>query len=184
MDSEGAEMRQQMDDTMAGLTDKLEDLGDHFSGTVETVRNSVNSVRDTLDVKRQVRRHPFTAMAGAAALGLFLGFRPDGNPRRNNGNPVRPVTGPPAARPCAGANDDANGAGAGRTPAAAVPSWLAKGGEMFKPEINALRGVAVGVLLEVVRGAIMNPVAKPARSPAGDASVSNATLADPGGRAR
>ncbi len=179
MDSEGAEMQQQMDDTMAGLTDKLEDLGDQASGTVKTVKKSINSVRDAFDVKSQVRRHPLTALAGATALGFLFGFRPNGKPPRDNENSARPVPrAAPPERPCAGANDDTNGADVGRTPVAETPSRLASLGETFKPEITALRGAAVGTLLEVAREVIIKQVAKPTPSSAGDASVSQGTLAD------
>jgi len=169
MDSEGAEIRQQMDDTMAGLTDKLEDLGDQVSGTVKSVKKSMNSVRDAFDVKSQVRRHPLTALAGAAALGFFCGYRPDGNPTRNCRYSARPVArAAPLERPRAGTNDDANGTDAGRSPAATVPSWLANLGETFKPEITALRGVAVGALIEVAREVIMKQMAKPVAPSAGN----------------
>lgn len=185
MDSKGAEMRQQMGDTMAGLTDKLEDLGDQVSGTVKTVTKSVNSVRDALDVKFQVRRHPLSALAGAAALGFLCGFRPDGNHTRGSRNSVGPVTrAAPSERPCAGASDDTNRADAGRSPAAAAPSWLPNLGEAFKPEITALRGVAVGVLLQVVREAVMKQVAKPTPRSAGNASVSDDIWADQGRTSR
>lgn len=168
MDREGAEMRQQMDETMAGLTGKLEDLGDHLSGTVKTVQKSVNSVREAFDVKLQVRRNPLTALAGAAALGFFFGFQPDGNRARHNGNSVKPAV--PAAP--------------SERPPAAPPGWLAHAGETFKPEIAALRGVAVGTLLGVIREAVTKQAAKPTPGSAEGAPVSDGPLADQGGTSR
>jgi hypothetical protein len=65
-------------------------------------------------------------------------------------------------RPSAGANDGTSGA------AAVAPSWLANLGVTLQPEIAALRGVAAGALLELLRESIMKQSAKPMAPSAGN----------------
>jgi hypothetical protein len=163
MDSVGAGMRRQMDKTLAGLNDKLGALERQVLGTVRTVKDSVNNVRDTFDVKLQVRRRPWTLLAGATALGFLGGFRsssrgaghPTQNGKNNGAPPHRAADDEP---PRTGAN---NGTNAARL-SAAVPGWGAKWGGRFQPEISALRGVAVGALLELVRDFVTKPAPQPA----------------------
>lgn len=96
MDSEPEVIRRQMDETRADLTDKLEQLEQQVAGTVQdaadtvesvrsavhdsvesvthSVRHTVDAVSDTLDVSRQVQRHPWPMVLGAAALGFAGGY--------------------------------------------------------------------------------------------------------------
>lgn len=175
MDNEAAAMRQEMDETMAGLTDKLGELGHQVSGTMRTVKDSVNTVRDSFDLKLQVRRRPWTVLAGATALGFLCGFRPNscgaGHPTRNGRSDSAPRDREFAAEhPHTGVNGGANGADAARFSAQAAPCWLASLGNTFQPEIAALRGAAVGVLLEVIRERIAKPEPRTMPRPAGDAN--------------
>ena len=145
MDNEGTAMRQQMDDTMTGLADKLGELGHQVSGTYRTVKDSVNTVRDTFDLKLQVRQRPWTFLAGATALGFLLGSRSNnggaGHPSRN-GRSANNVPLPRVA--AADPNNGTNGV-------EAAPSWLANLGGTFHPEITALRGIVAGAAFELVR---------------------------------
>ena len=181
MDNEATVMRQQMDETLARLTDKLGKLEHQVSGTVRTVKDSVNTVRDTFDLKRQVRRRPWALLAGAMALGFLYGSRSNGcaRPTRNGRSASAPLARvADAEHPCAVANDGTNGADAARSSA---PGWLANLGGTFQPEIAALRGIALGTVLELVREAIT----KPAPKPMGDANKgSNVTLEDQEGISR
>ena len=179
MDSVGAVMRQKMDKTLAGLNDKLEALERRVSGTVRTVTDSVSTVKDSFDVKLQVRRRPWTLLAGATALGFLGGLRlrshGAGHPAQNGKNdgapPARVVA---AAPPCSDANDGTNGANAARHSHPAATGWGAGWGGRFQPEISALRGVAMGALLELAREMITRPAARPPRQPAAEVNrVSN-----------
>jgi len=93
-------IRQQMEETRAALTDKLETLEhqvvdtvqgattavqetvatvkDAVQETVETVKGSVQetveTVKETFDLNRQVDRHPWLMFGGAVAVG-YLGGR-------------------------------------------------------------------------------------------------------------
>lgn len=177
MDNEATVMRQQMAKTLAGLNDKFGELEHQVSGTVRTVKDSVNTVRDTFDPKLQVRRRPWTFLAGATALGFLLGSRSSnyraGHPARNGRNESASRARVAAHKP----NDGTNGADAARLSAATAPSWLAGLGNTFKPEITALRGVAVGMLVELVREIITKQAPKPMAQSVGDANnVSNGKL--------
>jgi hypothetical protein len=159
MDNEGAAMRQQMDKTLADLTGKLVALEHQVLGTVSTVKDSVNTVRETLDIKLQVRRRPWTLVVAAMVLGFLGGFRSSNRGAgRSMQNGKSPGT-PPAP----------DGADAARFAAAASPSLFANLGGMFQPEIAALRGIAVGALLELVREVITKQESKPRVRPAGGA---------------
>src|SRR5438132_737937 len=100
MDNESAVIRQQMDETRAALSEKLEMLENQVVGTVqeattsvqetvetvkdavedtvhtvrESVRETVEAVKDTFDLQQQVQRHPWIMIAGATTLG-FLSAR-------------------------------------------------------------------------------------------------------------
>jgi len=56
-----------MEETRSALRDKVERLEQQLEDTVETVR-------DTFDLRQQIKRHPWTMVCGAAAVG-FLGAR-------------------------------------------------------------------------------------------------------------
>ena len=159
MDDKGNALRQQMNETRAGLNDKLEELEQQVSGTVRTVKNSVNSVRDSFDVKLQVRRHPWTFVAGAAAVGFLGGIRsnrrvPERIARAEKGAPL-PLS-PPECIKSEMANYAKGGNGA-----PIAPSWLANLGEAFQPEIAELRGLVLGGLIEFVREMIAKQAARP-----------------------
>lgn len=82
-------IQEQMKETKAQLSDKLESLEQqfHVSDTVQTTRSAVaataeavqataatvtgamQSVSDAFDVRRQISQHPWIALGGAAALG-------------------------------------------------------------------------------------------------------------------
>lgn len=170
MDKEATVLRQQMDKTLTGLTDKLGALGDQVSGTVRTVQESVNTVRETFDLKLHVRRRPWTLVAGAAALGFLCGSRSNArrarHPVQNGRNPNAALAREAGAEaPCTETNDGTNGANAARLSAAAAPGWLASMGNTFQPEIGMLRGVAAGTVLEVVREVITRQVPRPMDQP-------------------
>jgi hypothetical protein len=125
----------------------------------------VTTVLDTFDFKRQVRQRPWSFVLGAAALGFLGGFRSSNcGPRqavRNGRSANAPVSGVVAAKqPNAEANGGGNGADGAQRSASEAPSWLANLGGTFQPEIAALRGVAVGAILEIAREAITKQVCK------------------------
>jgi len=99
MPDEPEVIRQQMEETRASLTDKLETLEKHVVDTVsdstaavsdtvthvkevvqdtvdtvkETFQESVASVRDAFDLSQQVEKHPWLFLSGSIALGYVGG---------------------------------------------------------------------------------------------------------------
>jgi hypothetical protein len=100
----------QMDKTRAGLSEKFGSLEQQVADTVHGATNAaaqtadivkdvvhvtVATVKETLDVRLQVDRHPWVMMGGSMALGLvggYLLFRRHATPHAANGrNPPAPL---------------------------------------------------------------------------------------------
>ena len=162
MDNEADVMRQQMDKTLAGLTDKLGKLERQVLGTVRTVNNSVNTVRNTFDLKLHVRQHPWTVLAGATTLGFLFGTHSSRNPAQKGKD-----TGPApdhevaAASPSPSASNGSNGTDTPHSIAEDKSSWLANLGETLQPEITELRGILIGALFGLVRDIVRKQVSSP-----------------------
>src|ERR1051325_11639391 len=108
MENESEVIRQQMDETRAALTDKIETLEHQVVDTVQaastavsetvgsvkeivhdslqtvkdSVHDTVESVKDTFDLPSQVDRRPWTMFAGATALGYLGGYLLSGTKER------------------------------------------------------------------------------------------------------
>lgn len=159
MDDKAAELGRQIDETMASLTEKLGRLEHQVSGTVNAVKESVHTVRDTLDVKLQVRRRPWTFVVGAAAVGFLAGLHRNNHPIESPIHNGKRSDGPLARvaeveRPHAAVNGGTNGA-------AAETAWWVKLGKSFEPEIAELKGIAIGTLLGLVREMMTKQASKP-----------------------
>jgi len=89
MDHELEVTREQMDETRASLTEKLETLENHVVHTVqdtadavhdtvadvkEAVHGTVSEVKEIFDIPLQVRRRPWLMVGGAIALGYVGGY--------------------------------------------------------------------------------------------------------------
>ncbi|MBI5091870.1 MAG: hypothetical protein HZB26_05420 [Candidatus Hydrogenedentes bacterium] len=173
MDNKATAMRQEMDETRAGLADKLGELEHQISGTVRTVKDSVNAVLDTFDLKLHVRRRPWTLMAGATALGYLGGFLSSGygaarTRRIGKSAGTTPVRTAAAVRPHSEDVDATSDAQVAQLSAVATPSWLANLGETFQPEIAELRGIVIGALLELARDIITKKAPQPMERSAGN----------------
>jgi len=174
-------IRDQMENTRTALSEKLEELENRVTAkvegatqdvaqTVETVTDSVQetveTVKDTveetisavkegvgavkrfLDLPAHVDRYPWIAMGASVALGYCAGeYLSRRNVRRRAPTPTIFAAKENLAAPLYG-NGQANSV---RTvtepPAPKTPSWL----EMLKPELNKLKGLALGVLMGTVR---------------------------------
>jgi ElaB/YqjD/DUF883 family membrane-anchored ribosome-binding protein len=174
MDDSPEVIRQQMEETRASLSEKLETLEQQVVETVheakaavtdtvstvkEAVHETVESVKETFDLSRQVQRHPWAMLGGSLALGYLSGMlfeRLVSNlPSSSNGNGTN-GHGPyrePAERPFTS------------VPSASMPrpepansnghhSLLAE----FEPEIAKLKGMAVGATLSMVRDMITGSI--------------------------
>jgi ElaB/YqjD/DUF883 family membrane-anchored ribosome-binding protein len=155
-------IRQQMAETRADLTEKLETLEGELADTVqnatgkvtettesvretvaetaETVRGSVHdtlaSIKSTFDINRQVDQHPWLMFAGAVAAGYVGGCLASS---LETPAPFEPVLTTAEAE-------------AGHW--SAVPSeasWLSETAEKFKPEIDQMKSLALGAAISVAR---------------------------------
>jgi ElaB/YqjD/DUF883 family membrane-anchored ribosome-binding protein len=160
MDNEMTEdaIKQEMQETRASLTEKLETLEQKVVGTVENattavtdtvdaiketvhdtvntvqegVQGSVDSVKDLFDVPAHVQRRPWLMVGGSVAVGYCIGTLLTPNPQNQFVPAANGVMLPP--RPMA----------APPAPATTEPSiWAA--------EISKLKGLALGVLFGTAR---------------------------------
>jgi len=154
-------LQQQMEETRASLTEKLETLEQKVVGTVEeattvasdtveavkdtvaavneTVKESVETVKDWFDIEAHVQNHPWLVVGGSVALGYCLGtFAPNGN----GSTQAQPPTGlyqPPQPQPAQPPQQ---------------PSMLSQ----WAPEIGRLKNLALGVLFGTAREVILSSV--------------------------
>src|SRR5690606_130893 len=119
------------------LVDKLSVLEQQVTGTVENVKGSVETVKRAFDLKTQVRRRPWAALAGAAAVGIVVGYQTSGR----NG---RRMEGPRYAR------------GEGGVAAAATPPPASS--HVFEEEIALVKGLVIGALFGVIRDLAIDTV--------------------------
>jgi len=155
----------------------------------ETVQDSVHAVRDLFDVPKQVDRHPWVMMAGSVGLGYCLGnyFAPPRSTYTGSriASPTH-YTGPSKQAFATGPSQTGNGNGhretnggvaAGMASAAstlassafgAAPGLLGTLMHHFEPEINRLKGLALGMVMNSVRDAVMRSVPHHLSEPVGD----------------
>lgn len=170
-------IKQQMEQTQASLQTKIEALEQQVTGTVQeaatavtdtvqtvkdaventvetvkgTVQETVSSVAEGLDLSRQVREHPWAMMLGAVAVGYVGGRLLD---RALLPSDTAPAAGPyPGAAPLA-AHEHRNGAAS----ESGLMSWLGDLATQFGPELNELKGMAVGAVLGIVRDMVTESV--------------------------
>lgn len=164
MDDEAVAMRNEIDRTMADLSHKLGELEQQVVGTVKTVKDSVNTVRNNFDLRYQLRRRPWTFVSGAAAVGFLGGFttgrsRPGAAPRYDTG-----VTSPePRATAPACLYSASNGT---TNSSDAASNWLARFGGTFEPELAELKGIVIGTLLGIAREIIVREACRSSDRPA------------------
>jgi ElaB/YqjD/DUF883 family membrane-anchored ribosome-binding protein len=192
MDDEPEVIRQQMEDTRANLTQKLEALEHQVVGTVQstteavtntvesvkeavqgtveavkgtvtdtvdTVKETVSTVTEKLDLAACVRQHPWSSFGASVAAGylggLLVGGGRPGPARRiselhSHGEPY-------FAHGVASLDGGRERTDVGRTngkssaAAPSEPSWMDKLGAQFAPEIDKLKGLALGALGALVR---------------------------------
>jgi ElaB/YqjD/DUF883 family membrane-anchored ribosome-binding protein len=182
-------IRKQMEETRTDLTEKLETLEEeivdkvenatekvsetveHVTETVketvdtvkETVHETVETVKSTFDIAHQVDRHPWLMFGGAVALGyvggrVFASLEVPRTPAWCSGS----ETFAPAFQTTAVEN------GSAAKKSAPTSQWLGDMAEKFRPEINALKELAVGAALSVARDLLTRSLPEHARQPVAD----------------
>jgi ElaB/YqjD/DUF883 family membrane-anchored ribosome-binding protein len=168
MDNQPDQIRQQMTETRAALTDKLETLEHQVLDSVqdataavsetvttvkeavqetvgtlkESVQETVHTVQESLSLRRQFDRHPWVMLAGGVAVGYLAGSLLFPEPRRAARGPVdraRPL-GPRLYQPEAEPVGSAQPRG-----------WLARLRAEFAPELQQVKAAAIGTTLAFFR---------------------------------
>jgi len=165
-DTEQKLIQQQMEETRASLSNKLEALENQVADTVQTatdvVQNTTEAVADTVesvketvgeisdrvgdtvrsvagafDISRQVQERPWLVLGGAIGVGCLVGwYLPTRTTRRKASGTPRSI---PAATPAASAYE------AAATPAEPKqPGWVSN-------QLSRLRGLAIGMVMGTVR---------------------------------
>jgi len=134
----------------------VETVKDSVTHTVEsvkgTVEETVERVRHTLDLAAHVRERPWTMVGGSLAAGFLGGLLMGPSQRRPYVAPYEPVGAefapefvaePEPAAPC--------GLSAAAEPVREQPGWWQWLNSTFGPEIDKLKGMAIGTMAGVVR---------------------------------
>jgi ElaB/YqjD/DUF883 family membrane-anchored ribosome-binding protein len=174
MDNEAEVTLEQMEETRGALSEKMEALGHQVADTMRdattAVHDTVENVKDTFDLRLQVKRHPWGLAGGAIALGCLGGYllhRRRSERSRANGRSE------PASRGSPGLTRPGNGGakvhrlaeetpakepGQEGAPCASEPGWLTGVNHRFGAEITKVKGLAIGTVLSFVRDLIMPSV--------------------------
>lgn len=148
-------------------------VGETIHTVQESVGDAVQSVRDALDLTAQTERNPWMMFGGAVAVGVVAGMLLPA-PRRSSGpswvESARDTlfgssiphgstaSGPELSRGMASASAHVPHREERREPAPAGGSWLGSLGEMFGPEIDKVKGLALGMAMGAARDLILQSV--------------------------
>lgn len=184
MDREPEVIKQEMEQTRAGLAEKLDTLEQQVTETVqgakeavtdtvsnvkeaveetvgtvkETVEETVTSIKETFDLRMQVERHPWGMLGGSVAAGFLVGYLLNRS-QPESGNIIPRLS---AATSNGRQTKPAETAHYEEAPTAKAPSafWAT-----FGPEIDRLKGLAIGVALGVARELLTKAVPKAVEQP-------------------
>jgi ElaB/YqjD/DUF883 family membrane-anchored ribosome-binding protein len=173
-------IREEMERTRASLAEKLETLENKVTGTVqetvetvsekvqetvaavsdtvssvkETMASSVETVKETFNIPLQVQRHPWAMVGGSFAVGLLGGWLLGGSSRTSRSSRSSlsaPMSGTGYYEEPAAHRRSGNGAAfQGRQES----GWLGSLFSSLAPEMDKLKGMAVGTLGTLVRDLI------------------------------
>jgi uncharacterized protein YjbJ (UPF0337 family) len=138
--------------TTAAVAETVENVKGTVEDTVENVKDSIEStiesVKETFDLRLQTQRHPWAIMGGTVFAGYLLGsLLPSGrSPRRLSAAPREaPLSLPAYASAVSSLPPEPKPVAAPRR------SILAGLMEQFAPEIQQIKGVAIGAAAAAVR---------------------------------
>ena len=149
------------------VTDTVSTVKEAVSDTVESVKESV---KETFDLPRQVDRHPWLMFGGSVAAGYLAGWLLGRTSMFGSSDLGGMAAGSSSASNWApftsgGTGGDGYGAGRGaesgssmRSATSGALDWVGSLAEQFRPEINRLKGMAIGALGGLVRDMIARSV--------------------------
>jgi hypothetical protein len=141
-------------DTTSTVTNTVRDVGDTVRDTLHDARATFNevlaSVRDALDVTRQIHRHPWLMMGGSVFAG-YVGGRVLEAVEEGRFPPRMSL--PASSEQYFASEDEAERQPYVSSPASARSgsSFLGALAETFGPEIAKLKGMAVGMAVGLMR---------------------------------
>jgi uncharacterized protein YjbJ (UPF0337 family) len=145
--------------TTAAVAETVENVKDTVENTVENVKDhiesTIESVKETFDLRLQTQRHPWAIMGGTVFAGYLLGsLLPSGRSSRGVSAVPRetPLSLPAYASAVSSLPPEPRPAPAPRR------SILAGLMEQFAPEIQQLKGVAIGAAAAAIRDLIKDKV--------------------------
>jgi len=171
---------QAVSDTVESVKEAVQEtvstVKDTFSGTVDSVKDTVSetvvAVKDALDVRGYVEEYPWASFGAAVATGFVGGLifesghgpkariadlHSQGEASYSHGNGA--FDGGQRSWPDTGATR--GGSTFAAQPSHAGPSWVHQLTERFSPEIDKLKGVALGALGALVRDLVVQSAAGP-----------------------
>jgi len=139
--------------TVENVTGAVENVTGAVEGTVNTVKDtvaeSVESVKNALDISSYVDQYPWMVMGGSVAVGYLLGtLLGESQPHSTGGTASPASTGQTWGASSAAPTSTGS---AGRSQTSFLPdSWM--------PLINKLQGLAVGTMTGVIGEMVMKAV--------------------------
>lgn len=160
-------------DAKSAVSDTVETVTQSVDSTVQAVKDTVHatvdSVKDALDLGRQVDRHPWVMLGGSLATGYVLGRLL--SPRPPVSRPIiqSSVEAFPPRPEAARQSPGFHSAGTAFQPTPPLvpeprvpePSLFSELTEKFAPELQKLKGLAIGTLMALARDLIKQSVAPP-----------------------
>jgi len=147
-------VKESVQETVATVKNTVQDT---ISVVKDSVKGSVDAVQGVFDIPGHVQRHPWGIMAGSVALGFFLGSL--GQSRREE---ERHETPSPAAGGHTAASTGSHSHHRSHKNGRNRLSQTAKESSSFlsdlAPELNKLKGLAIGTLLGSVREMVVPSV--------------------------
>jgi ElaB/YqjD/DUF883 family membrane-anchored ribosome-binding protein len=160
-------IRQRMEQTRESLTEKLETLESKLVGSVQevtsavretvagvkdTMHEGVESVKDAVDISAHVQQRPWLMLGGAILGGYVLGslLTRDAETTARQPSPVQ------TKRPGTGGNGHHNPPLPQEVPSKSEGVFHA-----IEPELQHLKGLALGVTLGTIREMVVNEVPPP-----------------------
>jgi hypothetical protein len=169
-------LEQQVLDTVTNVTSAVTESAKTVKDAVD---DTMNNVKDTLNLPLQMRRHPWVIVGGAVALGYLGGcllFRNGAAPPAGNGF----AQAPPPDKPPIPETRIGNGADSRPVNTAAAqlnskpahgatePGWLTGVNSQFAPEIAKLKGYAITALLGALRDMVTQSAPPPMKAALAD----------------
>jgi len=135
-------VKESIQDTVATVTDKVQNT---VQAVEETVEHTVENVKSFFDIAHHVDRHPWLMFGGSVVAGYLGGWLLTPRSAREEAPPPEPAPRERVPVSVAHQPEQVEEAGEG---------WLGKLSERFAPEIDKLKGLAVGTLFGVARDMI------------------------------